>query len=74
MSKLSEQILDTTDDEIGSLLARTRAIQTMTREKRGLIACAVEAMRAANAHSVMQPYDKATRLEKGRVWEARCCI
>jgi hypothetical protein len=56
MSELREQISDTADDDIGSLLAQARAIETMTMEKRGLIARTIEAMRVANYVSIRGTY------------------
>jgi hypothetical protein len=56
MPELPEQIPDTAHDEIGSLLAQARAIETMTMKKRGLIARAIEAMKAANYVSIRGTY------------------
>jgi hypothetical protein len=56
MSELPEQLPDTADDEIGSLLTQARAIETMTIEKRGLIARAIEAMKASKCVSIRGSY------------------
>jgi hypothetical protein len=56
MSELPEQILGTPGDEIGSLLTQARAIETVTIEKRGLIARAIEAMKASKYVSIRGTY------------------
>ena len=44
----TDQLPDTANDKIGSLLAQAYAIETMTRAKRSLIESAIEAMKAAD--------------------------
>ena len=56
MSNLSKALRDTPNDVIGSLLAKARAIETMTKAKRTLLDSAMEAMKTAKYVSIRGNY------------------